>query len=173
MNDFVEQCRREWKRLGVPDPLADEMAEDLASDLREAEAEGISAQEYLGSGASDARSFAASWASERGVVPDGQHGRSKPAGLVAFTALAALALVLAAVLLAAGEPKVSLTTSRAKLHHATIPPGAHYLPPAQHVQASAATPIEWILLVLAVAALAFTGWLWHRWNRSQPPALAA
>jgi hypothetical protein len=30
MSDFVEQCRREWRRLGVPDPLAEEMAADLA-----------------------------------------------------------------------------------------------------------------------------------------------
>ena len=37
MSDFVEQCRNEWRRLGVADPLADEMAEDLATDLREAE----------------------------------------------------------------------------------------------------------------------------------------
>lgn len=168
MNDFVGQCRREWKRLGVPDPLAEEMAADLVSDLREAEAEGVSAQEYLGSGASDARSFAASWATERGVVPDRQRRRDKPPGLVSFTALAALALVLAVVLLATGEPKVSLTTSRAKLAHAAIPPGAHFLPPAQHVQAAAAAPIEWILLFLAATALAFTGWLWRRWNRSQP-----
>jgi hypothetical protein len=34
MSEFVEQCRREWRRLGVPDPLAEEMATDLASDLR-------------------------------------------------------------------------------------------------------------------------------------------
>lgn len=33
MSDFAEQCRKEWSRLGVPDPLADEMAADLASDL--------------------------------------------------------------------------------------------------------------------------------------------
>jgi hypothetical protein len=26
MNEFVEQCRREWRRLGVADPLAGEMA---------------------------------------------------------------------------------------------------------------------------------------------------
>ena len=43
MSEFVEQCRREWKRLGVADPLAEEMAADLASDLEEAEAEGVSA----------------------------------------------------------------------------------------------------------------------------------
>ena len=45
MSDFVEQCRSEWRRLGVPDPLAEEMAADLASDLSDAEAEGVSAEE--------------------------------------------------------------------------------------------------------------------------------
>ena len=70
MSDFVEQCRREWKRLGVPDPLADEKAADLASDLREAEAEGVSAEELLGSSAFDPRAFAATWAAERGVIPE-------------------------------------------------------------------------------------------------------
>jgi hypothetical protein len=69
MSDFVEQCRREWRRLGVPDPLAEEMAADLASDLSEAEADGVSAEELLGSSAFDPRSFAASWAAERGIIP--------------------------------------------------------------------------------------------------------
>ena len=68
MSDFVDQCRREWKRLGVPDPVAEEMAADLASDIREAEADGISIEELLGSSASDPRAFAASWAGERGIV---------------------------------------------------------------------------------------------------------
>ena len=173
MNDFVEQCRREWKRLGVRDPLADEMAADLASDLREAEAEGIAAEEYLGSGASDPRSFAAAWAIERGIVPDRQRRRRTPAALGLFTALSALALVVAAALLATGQPRVSLTTSTAKLAHSSVPPGARYLPPPHRVEASAATPIEWILLFLAAAALAFTAWLWLRRSRSRPPALPA
>jgi hypothetical protein len=68
MSEFVEECRREWKRLGVPDPIAGEMAADLAADLAEAEADGVAAEQVLGSGAFDPRAFAASWASERGVV---------------------------------------------------------------------------------------------------------
>jgi hypothetical protein len=68
MTAFVEECRREWKRLGVPDGLAEEMATDLESDLAEAEADGVSAAEMLGE--SDPRRFAASWASERGLVTD-------------------------------------------------------------------------------------------------------
>jgi hypothetical protein len=68
VNEFVEECRREWKRLGVPDPVANEMAADLAADLEEAEAEGASAEEVLGSGAFDPRSFATAWAAERGLI---------------------------------------------------------------------------------------------------------
>lgn len=60
MNDFVEQCREEWRRLGVPLPLAEEMAADLESDLREAGAEGVAAEELLGSSYADPRGFAAS-----------------------------------------------------------------------------------------------------------------
>lgn len=73
MSEFVEECRREWKRLGVPEPVANEMAADLAADLREADAEGVSPEEVLGTSAFDPQSFAASWAAERGVV---HHPRS-------------------------------------------------------------------------------------------------
>jgi hypothetical protein len=68
VNEFVEECRREWKRLRVPDAVANEMAADLAADLDEAEADGVSAEAVLGSGAFDPRSFAAAWAAERGVI---------------------------------------------------------------------------------------------------------
>lgn len=177
MSDFLEQCRREWRRLGVPDPLAEEMAAELASDLGEAEAEGVSAEEYLGSGASDPRSFAASWATERGIIPEPPRlgrARRKPLVLVAFTALAAIALIVAALLLATGEPKVALRTARTTPLHVPTPPGAvPSLPPGHQVQASAAAPIEWILLFLAIAALGFAAWLWFRWNGSRPPTAPA
>ena len=68
MNPFVEECRREWKRLGVPDAVANEMAADLSVDLAEAEADGTSAEEVLGTGVFDAPAFAAAWAAERGVI---------------------------------------------------------------------------------------------------------
>ena len=161
MSEFVEQCRREWRRLGVADPLAEEMAADLASDLEEAEAEGVSAADYLGASASDPRSFAASWASERGIIP-GPSGREKggrrPRALVAFTALAAIVVIIASLLLATGEPKLSLART-------TPPPGAS----RTVVSTSAAAPIEWILLFVALAALGFSAWLWLRWRRSRPP----
>ena len=65
---FVEECRQEWKRLGVPDGLAEEMATDLEADLAEAQADGVSAAELLGE--SDPRRFAGSWARERGLVAE-------------------------------------------------------------------------------------------------------
>jgi hypothetical protein len=65
---YVEECRQEWRRLGVPDLMADEMATDLEADLAEAEADGVSAAEMLGE--SDPHRFAATWASERGLVAD-------------------------------------------------------------------------------------------------------
>jgi hypothetical protein len=59
---------REWKRLGVPDPIANEMALDLTTDIEEAEAEGGSAEDVLGNSLFDPRRFAAAWASARGVI---------------------------------------------------------------------------------------------------------
>jgi hypothetical protein len=94
VNQFIEECRREWKRLRVPDPVADEMAADLAADLEEAEGEGASPEEVLGSGAADPRSFAASWAAERGVIPPRSTARLARRSL-ALAAIAALTITAA------------------------------------------------------------------------------
>lgn len=173
MSEFVEQCRREWRRLGVAEPLAEEMAADLASDLEDAEAEGVSVVDYLGASASDPRSFATSWASERGIIPaPPSQARRRPFALVAFTALAAITVVVAAVLLATGEPKVTLkAVSRSAPPHLPLPGARPSVPygTGHQVQAAAAAPVEWILLVVGLAALAFSAWLWSRWSRSQPP----
>ena len=68
MTEFIEECRREWKRLGVPDPIANEMAADLTADIDEAEAEGGSAEDVLGTSLFEPRRFAAAWAGARGVT---------------------------------------------------------------------------------------------------------
>ncbi len=68
MTAYVEECRREWRRLGVPDILAEDMATELEADLAEAEADGISTAEMLGE--RDPRRFAATWANERGIVAE-------------------------------------------------------------------------------------------------------
>jgi hypothetical protein len=175
MSDFVEQCRNEWRRLGVPDPLAEEMAADLASDLREAEAEGVSTEELLGSSAFDPRSFAASWAAERGIIPGpaSRPTRRRPLALVAFTAFAAIALIGSALLLLTGEPKVSLVKSQTAAPRLFPPPGAIHTRSVV-LSASAAAPVEWMLLLLAVVALGFAAWLWSSWGRSrQRPGVPA
>jgi len=93
VSEFVDECRREWKRLRVPDPIANEMAADLAADLAEAEAEGVSAEEVLGSGAFDPRAFAASWAAERGVVQPPPARERRPRRSLMQLAIAALAVI--------------------------------------------------------------------------------
>jgi hypothetical protein len=177
MSDFVERCRGEWRRLGVPDARAEEMATDLAADLDEAEAEGISAEELLGSSALDPRSFAASWAAERGLIPEepGRDERRRPRVLIAFTALAAAMVIVAALLLATGEPRLSLVAS-GRTPPRLLSPAAGLVSPhgtgRSVVTTSAATPIEWILLFLALAALCFAAWLWLRWGRWRTRAAA-
>jgi hypothetical protein len=170
MNDFVEQCRREWRRLGVSDPVAEEMATELASDLSEAEAEG-SAQEFLGRSALDPPSFAAAWAAERGIIPKQEPSqtttRRRPVFLLAFTGAAAIALIVAAALLLTGEPKLTLATSGAR------PGPLGPLGPSVGGQVhttSTPDPVEWILLVLAIIALGFAARLWLTRIRARPSA---
>ena len=137
MINFVEECRREWKRLGVPDPVANEMAADLESDLREAESEGASAEEVLGSGAFDPRSFAASWATERGVIQRST-GASEPSPSTAgipprrSRMLAALAVSGFVVLIGAALAVHRVGSAQAfrlpLIRHIVLPPSA---PPAR------------------------------------------
>jgi hypothetical protein len=100
MTEFVEECRREWKRLRVPEPAANEMAADLAADLKEAEQDGVAAEEVLGSGAFDPRAFAASWANARGLVPARWRDRARDHRRL--LAIAGLVVLLAAAGVTAG-----------------------------------------------------------------------
>jgi hypothetical protein len=173
MSDFVEQCRREWRRLGVPDPLAEEMATELAADLSEAQAEGVSTEQLLGRSAFDPPSFAATWAVEGGIIPNKPSqatGHRRPLFLTAFTGAAAIALIVAAALLLTREPKLILA------HSGTRPQLLGPLPAGVGGQVhatSASTPIEWILLLLAIIALGFAARLWSTRGRSQPPTASA
>ncbi len=109
MIEFIEECRREWKRLGVPDPISNEMAADLTADIEEAQAEGGSAEDVLGDSLFDPRRFAAAWAGARGVtapsvpVPVGPPSlpeRVRPRWYQLAAALAVAVLVCLAVLVA-------------------------------------------------------------------------
>ena len=175
MNDFVEQCRREWKRIGVPDPLAEEMATDLTHDLQEAEAEGVSTEQLLGRMAFDPQAFAATWATARGIVrqpPRPQNTRRKPLIAIALTALAAIAVTVAALVLVHSGHEVALlgTEHSPRL----VPPPARFALPsnAGHATNTTLAP-ELILLVPVIIVIAFAAWAWSRSRRSQPPTAAA
>src|SRR5262249_1399970 len=124
----------------------------------------------------DPRSFAASWAAERGIIPAsrsrGNAGR-RPLVLAAFTAVSALTLVVSALLLLTGQPTVTLVASGARPHlpspSSVVPPG----PGRPVLNAHTSAPVEWILLFLAIVALGFAAWLWSNWSRSRPPTARA
>ena len=97
MNEFVDECRREWRRLGVPDAVASEMADDLAADLEEAAAEGASAEDVLGSSSADPHSFAAAWAAERGVAGRAPRARAHLRRVRAAAAIGMVALAVTVV----------------------------------------------------------------------------
>jgi hypothetical protein len=115
VNEFVEACRSEWRRLGVPDSVADEMAADLAADLEEAEAEGASAEEVLGSGAFDPRAFATAWAAERGLIqrppPNGHERPSRARMAAAVGAFALIAIIGAVLVILASPDRLTLASS--------------------------------------------------------------
>ena len=178
MTDFIEQCRREWKRLGVADAVANEMAADLAADLTEAEAEGVSPEEVLGSSAFDPRSFAAAWAAERGVIPSAtpQKVRSHSRGwlvLASIATLSVLGLVAAALvnLTARSETAAVWIASPAPLPRPV--PSAQVQPPLFAVQASDGKTLGWLLLLGAMLAIILAAWLWARWIRTRRPAALA
>ncbi len=127
MIEFIEECRREWKRLGVPDPIANEMAADLTADIEEAEAEGGSAEDVLGDSLFDPRRFAGAWAGARGVtapsvpVPESPSlgsGRQRPrwhrpvAALALTTAVVLMALIAAAAAVGRHGTAVAATARR-------------------------------------------------------------
>jgi hypothetical protein len=136
MIDFVEECRREWRRLGVPDPIANEMAIDLTADIEEAEAEGGSAEDVLGNSLFDPRRFAAAWASARGVTAPppslesiapldrDRHSWYRPAMVIALAVFGFLT-ALAAVALVVGRRGVAMASS---IHRIVELPGATRLP---------------------------------------------
>jgi hypothetical protein len=184
MSGFVDDCRKEWSRLGVPEAEANEMAADLEADLAEAKAEGVSPEEVLGNGYFDPRAFAASWAASRGFV------RQTPArGTIQ---LRTLALTLGAVVAAAfvalglaflfGTPVVNRSASVAaaapfgRHFHGRLPsifvtpPGGHTVVLGPMVPPSL-EPAGLVLLLVGVAGLGATLWIWRPWsNRHGGPS---
>lgn len=171
MNRFVKECRREWKRLRVPDAVANEMAADLTADLEEAEAEGASIEDVLGNSAFDPRSFATSWAAERGVSeppigPTTSSQRWLPLAAIAALAATAVALV-GALMMTAPRPRLLIESSssgRAVIPHPSFPGpptglAVHASALADHVHALG-------VLVLIVAVDLADPHGWHLWLNS-------
>lgn len=170
---FVKECRREWRRLGVPDAIANEMAADLTADLEEAEAEGASIEEVLGSSAFDPRSFAASWAAERGVsqppaaLPRTPRRWAAPATLAPLAVLASVVVVLiGALMVLAPHPRLfvgSSSSSVTAVPHPTFigpPPGiaGHANAVANGVHVLGAL----VLIAGVIAMVAALAWIWRR-----------
>lgn len=65
MRDVLRECKRNWRRLGVPAQVSAEMAEELQAELIAATAEGVPAMAFVDG---DPAGFAHAWASARGVV---------------------------------------------------------------------------------------------------------
>ena len=111
MSEFVDECRREWGRLGVPPAVANEMAADLSADLDEAEAEGGSPEDVLGNSAFDPRRFAAAWAGARGVMrppAPAPPSRWQLALAIALTALLVVLTFVAGLALLSGHSSSSI-----------------------------------------------------------------
>ena len=147
MSRFIEECRREWRRLRVPDAIANEMAADLAVDLAEAEAEGASAEDVLGDAVFDPRAFALSWAEERGVVSaapvrSGSSVRLSTALAVAAAVLLLVALVGAALVVVdrPGAFGVRLAASGPRFFSSGLPRFAFIRPRVPPVRAHRVLP---------------------------------
>jgi hypothetical protein len=171
MSRFVEECQKEWNRLGVSQATANEMAADLEVDLAEAEADGVSPEEVLGNGYFDARAFAAEWARARGVVnPNAhmqlrvRHAPLRPLTLalsaVVFGAVAALGL-----LMLVGEHSSSVSLAVVAVQHAVARPApGFFLRPGRFGPSGPGAPFTALGLLLFTSGLVGAGvslWFWR------------
>jgi len=176
VNQFVKACQREWKRLGVPESAANEMAADLEADLAEAQADGASPEAVLGNGYFDARSFAASWALARGVA----HVSPRPtptvqlsARTLTFVASALVCLVIAAggFLLLAGHASGSTSVAVALRHSLPRPVPSMFVSPHRFFSGpgNGVEPLGWVLLIAGLVGFGLILWLWKPWATTKLP----
>jgi hypothetical protein len=180
MSSFVDECRKEWSRLGVPEAEANEMAADLEADLAEAKAEGVSPEEVLGNGYFDPRSFAASWAASRGFVRPTRSARGtiqvRTLALALGTVIAAafvalgLALLLGTPVVNRGVVSASATAPFAHLQRPPLP-SIFVTPSGGHpavfgpVSPPSLVAAGLVLLLVGLAGLGAVLWFWRPWSR--------
>jgi hypothetical protein len=165
VSKFVKECQREWKRLGVADAVANEMAADLEADLEEAEAEGASIEDVLGSSAFDPRSFAAAWAAERGVVgPSTTPG--KPARrLIVLATIVAAAIALIGAAIAFLPTTATHRVASVALRPALPAPPQTLVAPNHSAAIAAVHTVGLLLLVVGVIGIV-TMSVWMLWSRA-------
>ena len=174
MNSFVAACRREWRRLGVPEAVANEMASDLQADLAEAEADGVSPEEVLGNGYFDPEGFAASWATARGVVAGAPRPETgdphRPWARLSATLVCGVAALVGLVVVVAGRQS-STAVAGVAFRRSAVPgmpsvPGVLVEPQklfmAHHGAAFAL--VGGVLLLAGLAGLAVILLVWRPWR---------
>jgi len=181
VNEFVNECRQEWRRLGVPDPIANEMAADLTADLEEAEAEGGSPEDVLGNSAFDPRRFAAAWAAARGVTSAPTPERPsfwRPPLAIAAAAILGVLTIGAGLALLVGRSSASIAFATRRI--IAVPGRLHIFAPGPSrvvvpgplagpfsgpgIVSAAVHPLALVLLIVGVVSLAFFAvWYWSHW----------
>ena len=177
MTQFVDECRKEWHHLGVPEAVANEMAADLEADLTEAHADGVAPEAVLGNDFFDPKAFAASWATARGVVsrsPGSPVGPVAPrrmrfpswtlaAGAVVCAAVALLGLVILVGRRVGSESVAAAAVPRRVLLRPSIPfVGLHRVFVSQPAVAFVA--LGGVLFLAGLVGLGVTLWFWRPWS---------
>lgn len=169
MSPFVDECRKEWDRLGVPEAEANEMAADLEADLAEARADGASPEEVLGNGYFDARSFAASWAEARGLArPTSPPNRTIRIRSLVLAVCALAGAVFAGVgFLILVRPRFGAQAFAASVRHSARPAPYFLVNPHRFLsvtQSTAIDPLGWALLIVGLVGFAVALFVWRPWS---------
>jgi hypothetical protein len=181
MSRFVEECQKEWNRLGVSQATANEMAADLELDLAEAEADGVSPEEVLGNGYFDARAFAGEWARARGVV-NPYAGERMPIRrvrvrplILALSALACAIVAALGLLMVVGIHQGSMSLAVIAVRHAVARPVPGMFFRGGQFGSSGPRALVAVGLLLLFSGLVGAGvtlWFWRaRATRLDPPEL--
>jgi hypothetical protein len=131
----------------------------------------------LGRSAFDPRSFAATWAAERGVIPTAlprESASRRPLILAALATLTVIGLIVAAFIALPVRPRsvaIAPTPAHAGVVLAPPAPSGPFVPRSKPF---AADVFAWILLLVAVIlAVIVSARLWSSWVRSRPPTAPA